>query len=139
MNAATNRERSWTFENIEPAGQLAVLSAAGRITYGGFDADASWPCARGYVIAIVGRNVERDMPSGVNTRCCITSAYGLPAISSAAKPAIQYPGLAYEWIAPGSVKNADAFIARTSAPSASSSCRPNICAPSRRPAVCESS
>ena len=34
MNAITNRDRSCTFENIDPAGHVATLFAAGRITRG---------------------------------------------------------------------------------------------------------
>jgi hypothetical protein len=36
------------------------------------------PCASGYVIASIGRIVERVMPNGVKTSSRMMSAYGFP-------------------------------------------------------------
>src|SRR5579864_6899774 len=77
MNAITKRDRSSELEKIDPAGQLAALSAAGRITTG-LPSATSCPCAIGQVIAMVGRRVLVFIPRGPNNLSLITSAYGLP-------------------------------------------------------------
>src|SRR5439155_22123734 len=74
MNAMTNRERSPTFEKMDPAGHDAALFAAGRTTIGR-PLVTSCPCANGYVIARSGRRVVRVMPRGLKTLSAIWSAY----------------------------------------------------------------
>ena len=51
--------------------------------------DVNIEIERGQKVAIIGRNVERAMPSGAKRRSRIASAYGWPVTCSTRNPAIQ--------------------------------------------------